>query len=47
MLMEQSDQWDSADLPIQFVSNHTDRREAIEFTDGSGFKFENQTYTLD
>jgi len=47
MLMEQSDQWDSLDSPIQFVSNHTDKREAIEFTDGSGFKFENQTYALE
>jgi len=43
--MEQSEQWEEGDRTIEFVSNHTDQREAIEFTDGNGFKFKNGTYT--
>ena len=31
---------------MEFVSNFTDQREALEFTDGGGSQFENMTYGL-
>lgn len=45
MMFEQSEQWESTDSPIHFVSNFTDVREAIEFKDGAGEQIMNQTYT--